>query len=96
MTPALAHGDYVIADVFAYAQRPPVPGDVVLSRDPREKSRIIAKRVAVIGEEGAVILLGDNPEHSTDSRTFGPVPLSDVTGRIIWRYWPFYRFGPVR
>ena len=36
--------------------------------------------------EGHVWVLGDNPAHSRDSRWFGPVPLSDVTGKLVWRW----------
>ena len=36
--------------------------------------------------EGHVWVLGDNPAQSRDSRWFGPVPLSDVTGKIVWRW----------
>ena len=95
MTPALNPGDYVVVDTRAYAGRAPAPDDVVLARDPRDPSRMIAKRVA--GPDGAdgVVLLGDNPDQSTDSRTFGPVHLTDIAGRIFWRYWPPAHFGPV-
>ena len=96
MTPALAPGDYVVVDTRAYLRRAPQPGDIALACDPREPSRVIAKRVA--GPDGAdgVVLLGDNPDQSTDSRTFGPLPLDALTGRVVWRYWPPARFGPVR
>ncbi len=96
MTPALNPGDYVVVDTRAYTRRDPAPGQVVLASDPREPSRMIAKRVA--GPDGAdgVVLLGDNSQQSTDSRTFGPVHPGDITGRVFWRYWPPARFGPVR
>jgi nickel-type superoxide dismutase maturation protease len=96
MLPALAPGDYVVVDTRAYGRRSPGPGEVVLAHDPRDESRVVAKRVA--GPDGAdgVVLLGDNPDLSTDSRTFGPVRPADITGRILWRYWPPARFGPVR
>ncbi len=96
MTPALAPGDYVVVDSRAYVRRLPELGDIALARDPREPSRIIAKRVAALEPGGAVVLLGDNREESTDSRTFGPLPPDALTGRVIWRYWPSSRFGPVR
>jgi signal peptidase I len=46
--------------------------------------------------QGAVWLLGDNPDISSDSRTFGPVPLGRIRGRLVWRYWPPGRMGPIR
>ncbi|HEX2030449.1 MAG TPA: signal peptidase I [Actinomycetota bacterium] len=35
-----------------------------------------------------VVVLGDARGLSTDSRSFGPVPLSAVEGRAVLRYWP--------
>lgn len=40
-------------------------------------------------------LLGDNREHSSDSRDFGPVPKRKIIGKVIFRYWPLDRLGPV-
>ena len=96
MAPALEAGDYVVVDSRAYARRAPAPGEVALARDPREPSRTLVKRVAALAPGGGVELLGDNRAESTDSRAFGPVPASELRGRIIWRYWPPARFGPVR
>lgn len=46
--------------------------------------------------DGAVWVRGDNVEHSVDSRSFGPVPAERVRGRVIFRYWPLSRAGPIR
>ena len=35
---------------------------------------------------GTVFVLGDNRGNSIDSRTFGAVPVSDVVGRVVWRF----------
>lgn len=43
--------------------------------------------------EGTVWLMGDNRTNSTDSRSFGPVELTDVHGQAFFRYWPFDRIG---
>ena len=41
--------------------------------------------------DGEVFLLGDNRSTSIDSRRIGPVPLEDIRGWVIWRFWPLTR-----
>jgi nickel-type superoxide dismutase maturation protease len=89
MEPALRAGDWI---VISGLSRAPRVGEIVLVRDPREPERLMLKRVAAVAD-GACTVLGDRPEESTDSRTFGPVRLSDVLGRAFFRYGPFTRMG---
>lgn len=37
---------------------------------------------------GTVFVMGDNRSDSIDSRTFGPIPVKDIVGRVILRIWP--------
>lgn len=91
MEPTLAPGDRLLVVRLGA----PRPGDVVAVADPRRPDRLLVKRVAaVLG--GDVVVRGDRPDHSTDSRSFGPVPRSSVVGRVVRRYAPAHRAGPVR
>ena len=37
---------------------------------------------------GTVFLLGDQRLGSVDSRSFGPVPVESIVGRVVLRLWP--------
>lgn len=89
MAPALQPGDRVLV----VRGLRPRPGDVVAVTDPRLRSRLLVKRVRAIGADRRLELVGDNAVASTDSRTFGSVPHTLVTGRVVWRYWPPHRRG---
>ncbi|MEX2054472.1 MAG: vitamin K epoxide reductase family protein [Candidatus Colwellbacteria bacterium] len=60
-------------------------GDVVVLKDPRNGERIIVKRVSRIDGD-KVMLLGDNPSESTDSRGFGLVDKGNILGKVIFKY----------
>jgi nickel-type superoxide dismutase maturation protease len=91
MAPVLQPGDRLLLR----RTRSVRPGDIVAAPDPRQPARPVLKRVADVNQEG-VFLLGDNPEHSTDSRQFGPVPIRSVRGKAIYRYAPPGRAGKLR
>jgi signal peptidase I len=42
-----------------------------------------------------IYVMGDNREHSYDSRAFGPVPLENVIGQAWFSNWPSERFGKI-
>jgi signal peptidase I len=45
--------------------------------------------------EGSIFVLGDNRQHSFDSRSFGPVPLDNVIGKAWFSNWPVDRIGVI-
>ena len=49
MRPTLYPGDHLRVDRHAYAHSLPVPGEIIILRDPERRSRWLVKRVAAIG-----------------------------------------------
>jgi nickel-type superoxide dismutase maturation protease len=92
MSPALVPGDRLLVEAWSFTRRPPRRGDVVLAADPRRPGRELVKRVAAVDAGTASLeLRGDAAGSSTDSRVFGPVPISAVRWRVLARYWPLPR-----
>jgi nickel-type superoxide dismutase maturation protease len=90
MTPALESGDRLLVR----RTNRPLAGQIVALRDPREPARVLVKRVASLTDDG-VVVLGDNPSASTDSRTFGAVSRLDIIGVALYRYAPLGRSARV-
>jgi signal peptidase I len=83
MLPRLWPGDVLMT---VPALLPLRPGQVVVARDPDDPGHLVVKRVTGVGD-GRVVLRGDHPDRSTDSRTWGPVPRRLVR-RVALRRWP--------
>ncbi|XP_060530524.1 mitochondrial inner membrane protease subunit 1 [Cylas formicarius] len=77
-------------------------GDIVIAKCPTNPKQQICKRVVGLSGEkmktgfssyeripiGHVWLQGDNYTNSTDSRSYGPVPIGLIKGRAICKVWP--------
>ena len=83
MRPTLEPGDWAIATVAGGVR----PGDVVVVEHPERPGFEMVKR-AVRVSKGDVWVEGDDPSSSTDSRTFGAVPIGLVRGRVRLVWWP--------
>jgi signal peptidase I len=42
---------------------------------------------------GELVVMGDHRDGSVDSRDFGPVPVGNVIGRAVLRFWPLDKLG---
>ncbi|MDR1024665.1 MAG: signal peptidase I [Treponema sp.] len=43
--------------------------------------------------EGECFVLSDDRSNTNDSRTWGPIPLHKVAGKVLFRYWPLTHLG---
>jgi len=106
MRPALEPGDWLFVDTTT--GRWPRRGTIVVVRQPAS-GMLVVKRVAARPGDGLQTaagirrlgpteawLLGDSPEVSVDSRTYGPVTVDHLVGRAWLRYGPLGRpVGPI-
>lgn len=58
-------------------------GDVVVAKGPISK-RLILKRIKEI-KNNTYFLIGDNPQESTDSRSFGYISPKDIVARVLFQ-----------
>ncbi|PFH54655.1 hypothetical protein AMATHDRAFT_72426 [Amanita thiersii Skay4041] len=66
-----------------------LPGDVICV-DPTGKVAPSSEHVLL--PQGHVWITGDNAAYSRDSRTYGPVSMSLIQGKLSHRIWPLSRF----
>jgi inner membrane protease subunit 1 len=86
MTPSIAPGERVLVNKAAYWFGRPREGDLVVLRDPRDRHRLLIKRIDAPAGEFAWHVRGANEAASTDSRHFGPVPRELLVGKVWFRY----------
>lgn len=106
----LSTDDYVLVEKGCLRNYKFSHGDVVVFRSPsNHKERQIKRITALPGEwigtrrfydvlkvpEGHCWVEGDNSSSSMDSRSFGPIPLGLVQGRVTHVVWPPQRIGAI-
>lgn len=49
----------------------------------------------IVVPAGHIFAMGDNRNHSKDSREIGPVPVEEIMGGAVFRFWPLDSIGTV-
>ena len=89
MMPTLIPGDYVLVDQWAYQEKSPRKGDVIVFQHPYNQRSYI-KRIAYLPSEEFMgkflaedhfAVLGDNTDRSEDSRFFGGIKAESMVGK---------------
>ena len=47
----------------------------------------------IILADNECFVISDDRSNTNDSRTWGPVPVKNITGKALFRYWPLSRIG---
>lgn len=101
--------DFVVLEKLCLEKYKFSLGDVVVFSSPTNHKEKNIKRItalpgdlvstphydAVVIPEGHCWVEGDNQAWSLDSRSFGPIPLGLVRGRVTHVVWPPHRVGKV-
>ncbi|MDJ0736766.1 MAG: nickel-type superoxide dismutase maturation protease [Nostocaceae cyanobacterium] len=85
MIPLFQPGDEILFNPQAYRQKFPKVGEIVVAQHPFQNKTIV-KRVALVLEDGSCFLQGDNPSASTDSRSYGFLPIHKILGQVTHRF----------
>ena len=86
MAPTLSEGAVVLVDLHVSTRQKSLAGEIVVARHPYRKDTRLLKRVDHVLSDGRCFLIGDAPGASTDSRSFGAVPVADVLGVVVARF----------
>jgi len=82
LEPDFVEGDFVLVSKIPFFFRPVRPGEVIVFNHVLYRTMIKYVERFEPGT-GEVYVVGTNPE-SIDSRSFGPIRLGAVLGKVIW------------
>ncbi len=71
-------------------EEPYLPNDYTTSG-----GRFLRDGMEYLVQDSTIIAIGDNRDHSSDSRDWGPVPYENIVGRAFFRYWPSETIGTI-
>jgi nickel-type superoxide dismutase maturation protease len=86
MLPLLQPGEELLIDPKAYRSKPPLPGDIVVAKQPCQTNLRIVKWVVWVEADGSCYVKGLNPLESTDSSSFGLLPPAAILGKVVCRF----------
>lgn len=82
MVPLLHPGDLLFVDPRAYQKTRPQADEIVVAFHPYQPNLKIIKRVSAVLPEERYFLSSENTAEGSDSRSFGPLPLGSIVGRV--------------
>lgn len=90
------NGDVYVNDVLTQepyiAEKTELMGNYILSLMAKGE---YSKDNPIVVQPGYIFVMGDNRNNSKDSRELGQIPLEEVMGGAVFRFWPLSNFGSV-
>lgn len=90
------NGDVYVNDVLTQepyiAEKTELMGNYILSLMAKGE---YSKDNPIVVQPGYIFVMGDNRNNSKDSRELGQIPLEEVMGGAVFRFWPLNSFGSV-
>lgn len=90
-----------LREIWRHLRSPLSVGDVVVSNHPSRPGTVCKRITGLPGDQilqpngsietvpdGHIWLEGDNPNNSSDSRSYGALPMALLQGRVLLRVWP--------
>lgn len=78
-----------------YVNNKPLTENYLDQNERIDNGNLFSNNASIIVPEHYYFVLGDNRDHSQDSRVWGPVDQDSIVGRVFFRYWPPQQFGKV-
>lgn len=88
MEPALRPGDWLLVWRGLSGGRPlrVLPGQIVIAQHPSRPELLLVKRAVEQQPAGWWLASDNTAAAAVDSRSFGPVPVGQIRGRVLLRY----------
>lgn len=67
----------------------------IAARTPLWENGFIKDGEVFVVPKDMLFVMGDNRPRSSDSREFGPIPISSVIGQVFYRYFPSDKMGNI-
>jgi len=87
-------GDKVmVRDSKVYVNDSIIQENYINANTPLANNGFLQEGIPITVPENHIFVMGDNREVSSDSRIFGPIPISSLIGQVFYRYFPPGRIG---
>lgn len=87
-------GDTIkVENNIVFVNNQPIPEKYLPSGTPTQSGAFLTEGTELKAGTNQYFVFGDNRNHSSDSREWGPITKEEIVGRAFFRYWPLQQIG---